>query len=172
MAIKFFGILIALFTIVFTILSLQDPYSLDLKSYSLDFKNIEATNLKAYESNSSIVRAYYRADSWERYQDRDVLKYFFTQNADFNLSANQLILSAQNFDWIKFEGNVDYTSFNGMHITSPEIFYFPKDKILESKENFKAYLNGNIIYGNSLNYDIRNKILKIQGVDAWLKIKQ
>ncbi|MCH3853029.1 hypothetical protein LZC39_13110, partial [Campylobacter jejuni] len=39
MAIRIFGILIALFTITFTILSLQDPYSLNIKSYALNFKN-------------------------------------------------------------------------------------------------------------------------------------
>ncbi len=55
MAIKIFGILIALFTITFTILSLQDPYSLNLQTNALNFKNIEAKNLKAYESNTSII---------------------------------------------------------------------------------------------------------------------
>ncbi|EHY7180634.1 hypothetical protein K4N89_001533, partial [Campylobacter jejuni] len=55
MAIKIFGILIALFTITFTILSLQDPYSLNLQTNALNFKNIEAKNLKAYESNASTI---------------------------------------------------------------------------------------------------------------------
>ena len=71
MAIKIFGILIALFTITFTILSLQDPYSLNLQTNALNFKNIEAKNLKAYESNTSTIKAYYKANSWVRYADRD-----------------------------------------------------------------------------------------------------
>lgn len=92
MVIKIFGVLIALFTIIFTILTLQDPYSLNLKSYSLDFKNMEAENLNIYETNSSAIKAYYKANSWERYNDKDIFHYFTTLNFDFNLSANTLEL--------------------------------------------------------------------------------
>ncbi|HEG8257601.1 TPA: hypothetical protein SF031_000854, partial [Campylobacter jejuni] len=106
MAIKIFGILIALFTITFTILSLQDPYSLNLQTNALNFKNIEAKNLKAYESNTSTIKAYYKANSWVRYADRDEFNDFITLNLDFNLSANRLEFFNKDMSKVLFEGNV------------------------------------------------------------------
>ncbi|EHN2853841.1 hypothetical protein KK585_001644, partial [Campylobacter jejuni] len=44
-------------------------------------------------------------------------------------------------------------------------------KILHTNTNFKALINGSIINGNTLNYDVKNKILNIQGVNAWLQDK-
>ncbi|EAJ7177854.1 hypothetical protein APO84_00435 [Campylobacter jejuni] len=171
MAIKIFGILIALFTITFTILSLQDPYSLNLQTNALNFKNIEAKNLKAYESNTSIIKAYYKANSWARYADRDEFNDFITLNLDFNLSANRLEFFNKDMSKVLFEGNVTYIGSNNVKIISQEVEYQPKDKILHTNTNFKALINGSIINGNTLNYDVKNKILNIQGVNAWLQDK-
>ncbi|EGF1228790.1 hypothetical protein IB030_000267 [Campylobacter jejuni] len=171
MAIKIFGILIALFTITFTILSLQDPYSLNLQTNALNFKNIEAKNLKAYESNASTIEAYYKANSWVRYTDRDEFNDFITLNLDFNLSANRLEFFNKDMSKVLFEGNVTYIGANNIKIISQEVEYQPKDKILHTNTNFKALINGSIINGNTLNYDVKNKILNIQGVNAWLQDK-
>ncbi|MFY4755560.1 hypothetical protein ACOTV8_05740 [Campylobacter jejuni] len=171
MAIKIFGILIALFTITFTILSLQDPYSLNLQTNALNFKNIEAKNLKAYESNASTIKAYYKAISWVRYADRDEFNDFITLNLDFNLSANRLEFFNKDMSKVLFEGNVTYIGANNVKIISQEVEYQPKDKILHTNTNFKALINGSIINGNTLNYDVKNKILNIQGVNAWLQDK-
>ncbi|EAJ1228754.1 hypothetical protein CJI34_05930 [Campylobacter jejuni] len=171
MAIKIFGILIALFTITFTILSLQDPYSLNLQTNALNFKNIEAKNLKAYESNTSIIKAYYKVNSWVRYADRDEFNDFITLNLDFNLSANRLEFFNKDMSKVLFEGNVTYIGSNNVKIISQEVEYQPKDKILHTNTNFKALINGSIINGNTLNYDVKNKILNIQGVNAWLQDK-
>ncbi|HDZ4329580.1 TPA: hypothetical protein RTB68_001475 [Campylobacter jejuni] len=171
MAIKIFGILIALFTITFTILSLQDPYSLNLQTNALNFKNIEAKNLKAYESNASTIKAYYKANSWVRYADRDEFNDFITLNLDFNLSANRLEFFNKDMNKVLFEGNVTYIGTNNVKIISQEVEYQLKDKILHTNTNFKALINGSIINGNTLNYDTKNKILNIQGVNAWLQDK-
>ncbi|EFP1605276.1 hypothetical protein HPX02_000959, partial [Campylobacter jejuni] len=152
MAIKIFGILIALFTITFTILSLQDPYSLNLQTNALNFKNIEAKNLKAYESNASTIKAYYKANSWVRYADRDEFNDFITLNLDFNLSANRLEFFNKDMSKVLFEGNVTYIGSNNVKIISQEVEYQPKDKILHTNTNFKALINGSIINGNTLNY--------------------
>lgn len=168
MAIKIFGILIALFTITFTILSLQDPYSLNLQTNALNFKNIEAKNLKAYESNTSVIKAYYKANSWVRYADRDEFNDFITLNLDFNLSANRLEFFKDS-NRVLFEGNVTYRGANNIEIVSQEAEYELKDKILHTNTHFKALINGSIINGNTLNYNIENKILNIQGVSAWLQ---
>ncbi|EFE6848438.1 hypothetical protein F9694_05845 [Campylobacter jejuni] len=171
MAIKIFGILIALFTITFTILSLQDPYSLNLQTNALNFKNIEAKNLKAYESNASTIKAYYKANFWVRYTDRDEFNDFITLNLDFNLSANRLEFFNKDMSKVLFEGNVTYIGSDNVKIISQEVEYQPKDKILHTNTNFKALINGSIINGNTLNYDVKNKILNIQGVNAWLQDK-
>ncbi|EGX7732286.1 hypothetical protein JHF35_000686, partial [Campylobacter coli] len=116
MAIRIFGILIALFTITFTILSLQDPYSLNIKSYALNFKNIEASDLNAYELNASNVKSYYKAQSWARYADKDEFDNFVNFNLDFNLSANKLELKGKEMDKVLFEGNVTYIGLNNTKI--------------------------------------------------------
>ncbi len=100
MAIKIFGILIALFTITFTILSLQDPYSLNLQTNALNFKNIEAKNLKAYESNTSIIKAYYKANSWEFRIEKPYLLSIFLEDRQGKilekLAFNDVVISKKN----------------------------------------------------------------------------
>ncbi len=167
MAIRIFGILIALFTISFTILSLQDPYFLNPKDYSLDFKNIEASSLKAYDLNSTTVRSYYRASSWTRYENKDVFKDFINLGLDFNLSANTLELLGK--DRIIFEGNVKYSGKDNTRLLGEKMEFKPKEKILSTHSGFKAMIGENIINGNVLNYDLKNKILQVQGVQAWLQ---
>ncbi|EGQ2238296.1 hypothetical protein K8D53_000649 [Campylobacter coli] len=169
MAIRIFGILIALFTITFTILSLQDPYSLNIKSYALNFKNIEASDLNAYELNASNVKSYYKAQSWARYTDKDEFDNFVNFNLDFNLSANKLELKGKEMDKVLFEGNVTYIGLNNTKIFADKVEYAPKNKILSTNTGFKALINGSIINGNTLNYDVENKILQVQGVNAWLE---
>ncbi|TKX31977.1 hypothetical protein [Campylobacter estrildidarum] len=171
MAIKIFGILIALFAITFIVLSLQDPYSLDIKSYSLNFKNIEANHLKAYDINQTAIKSYYKANSWIRYTNKDEFDHFTNFNLDFNLSADKLVLLGQDIDKIKFEGNVTYLGLNNIKFIADEIEYEPKSKILSTNTGFNGFINENIINGKSLQYDIKNKILRIQGVDAWLQEK-
>lgn len=168
MAIRIFGVLIALFTISFTILSLQDPYSLKLKN-ALSFKNIEANDLSAYELNSTMVKSYYRANSWTRYEDKDVFKDFINLNLDFNLSANTLELLGKDLKQVIFEGDVVYLGQNNTKVLSPRMEFNPKDKILSTHLGFKAFIDGNIINGNILNYNLKSKILEIQGVQAWLE---
>lgn len=171
MAIRIFGILVALFTITFTILSLQDPYSLNLKSYTLNFKNIEAKNLNAYELNTTTIKSYYKANSWVRYADRDEFDNFVNLNLDFNLSANKLEFLNKQMDKVLFEGNVAYIGSDNVKMLADKIVYQPKNKVLSTDTGFKALIHGNIINGNTLNYDIENKILDIQGVNAWLQEK-
>lgn len=171
MVIKIFGVLIALFTIIFTILTLQDPYSLNLKSYSLDFKNMEAKNLNIYETNSSAIKAYYKANSWERYNDKDIFHYFTTLNFDFNLSANTLELLNNQKNKIVFEGNVSYIDLNGTKILSQKVKFNPDEKIISTDMGFKAFLNKNRIDGNVLVYDLKKKTLQIEGVKAWIQEK-
>lgn len=171
MVIKIFGVLIALFTIIFTILTLQDPYSLNLKSYSLDFKNMEAENLNIYETNSSAIKAYYKANSWERYNDKDIFHYFTTLNFDFNLSANTLELLNNQKNKIVFEGNVSYIDLNGTKILSQKVNFNPDEKIISTDVGFKAFLNKNRIDGNVLVYDLKKKTLQIEGVKAWIQEK-
>ncbi|ECP6256593.1 TPA: hypothetical protein SG281_000223 [Campylobacter coli] len=169
MAIRIFGILIALFTITFTILSLQDPYSLNIKSYALNFKNIEASNLNAYELNASNVKSYYKAQTWTRYTDKDEFDNFVNLNLDFNLSANKLELKGKEMDRVLFEGNVTYIGSNDTKILANKVEYEPKNKILTTDTGFKALMGGNIVNGNTLNYDVEKKILQVQGVNAWLE---
>lgn len=169
MAIRIFGVLIALFTISFTILSLQDPYSLDFKAYSLNFKNIEASTLNAYELNSTMVKSYYKAHAWTRYENKDVFRDFLNLNLDFNLSARTLELVGRDLSRVIFEGNVVYSGENNTRLLSPKMEFDPKGKILSTHSGFKALIGGNVINGNVLNYDLKSKILQIQGVEAWLQ---
>ncbi|TKX32284.1 hypothetical protein [Campylobacter aviculae] len=171
MAIKSFGILIALFVIIFIVLWIQDPYSLNIKSYSLNFKNIEASHLKAYELNETIIKSYYEVDSWSRYINRDEFDYFTNFNLDFNLSANKLELFGKDMSKIKFEGNVTYFGSNNVKFMADEVEYQPKNKFLSTDTGFKGLINGSLIDGKSLQYDIKNKILQIQGVSACLQEK-
>ncbi|MEE6566101.1 hypothetical protein VWM73_08515, partial [Campylobacter coli] len=50
-----------------------------------------------------------------------------------------------------------------------KVEYAPKNKILSTNTGFKALINGSIINGNTLNYDVEKKILQVQGVNAWLE---
>lgn len=167
LAIKIFGILIALFSIIFTLVSLQNPYTIDLKNYALDFKNVEAHRLYAYELNATNIKSYYEAKTWTRYNDRDVFQNFINLGGDFNLSANLLEVLGEKQENVLFEGDVVYSS-DDIKIMSEKVKYNTKSKEVSSDTNFKAFLNGNVVQGNALNYDVRNKILRVQGVNAWL----
>lgn len=171
MAIKIFSILLALFSIGFVAISIQDPYFLELKSYSINFKNIEAKNLIASELNSTSVKSIYKANMWIRYQEKDVFKDFLNINQDYNISANTLEFFYNKNNKLFLSGDVIYINDDNTKITSDEVYYYTDSKILTSNLGFKAYLNNNLIIGKILNYDMKNKILKIKGVNAWLEEK-
>ncbi|MEE6566596.1 hypothetical protein VWM73_12455, partial [Campylobacter coli] len=42
-----------------------------------------------------------------------------------------------------------------------KVEYAPKNKILSTNTGFKALINGSIINGNTLNYDVEKKILQV-----------
>ncbi len=167
LAIKIFGILITLFSIIFALLGMQNPYTMDLKNYALDFKNVEAHHLYAYELNASSVKSYYEAKTWTRYNDKDVFKNFVNLGGDFNLSANSLEVLGKKQENIVFEGDVVYIS-DEVKIMSEKVKYNTASKQISTDTNFKALFNDNVVKGNTLNYDTKNKILKVQGVNAWL----
>ena len=168
MAIRIFSLLISLFAIVFTALSLQEPYSLNLNNYSLNFKNIEASDLSAYELNQTSVKSYYKADSWTRYEKKDEFENFINLNLDFNVSAKKVEFLSENMDKLLFVGDASYIN-DDIKIFSDEVEYNLKDKTISTNSTFRAFVGENIINGDSLNYEIKNKILKIQGVNAWLR---
>ncbi|KAA6226421.1 MULTISPECIES: LptA/OstA family protein [unclassified Campylobacter] len=167
MAIRIFSILIALFTISFTIISLQDPYSLNIQNYNLDYKQIQAYNINAYELNSSNTKSYYKANSWTRYKEKDEFKDFYTRHLDFNISANSLEILNDNSNKIIFKDKVTYIG-DDKKITSDEVIYEQDKRFITSNSGFKAYIGKNIINGNVLKYDLNNKILEVQGAKAWL----
>jgi len=167
LALRIFGILVAFFAIVFTILGLQDPYSLNIKSYALDFKNIEANKLKAYELNTTLVKSYYNANSWIRYNDKDLFENFSSQNLDFNLSANTFTL-LKNSDEAILQGDVSYQA-DKMRIFSQEVYFFRNNKVLNSNVGFEAFIDDKIIKGQKIKYDLKQKILEIQGIKLWFQ---
>ncbi|MDO4674403.1 hypothetical protein [Campylobacter sp.] len=165
MAIKIFGILLALFSIIFTFVGLQEPFVLNFKSYALDFKNMEAKNLSVHELDASGVKSYYQAGSWARYAGRDVLENFINHNADFNVSADTLELVGE--ERVILEGNVSYVG-EGLRFSSARVQYYPKQRRIHSDANFRALVDENIIDGTRLDYDMERKILELEGVSAWL----
>ena len=169
MVIKLFGFLIALFSIIFLILSIQDPYFIDIKSYSINFKNIEANNLIASELNSTSTKSVFKADVWIRYKEKDVFKDFININKDYNISANNLEIFYNDENKLFLSGNVFYINNDNIKINSDEVYYYTDSKILKSYSGFKAYINDDLIVGDTLDYDIKDKILKVKDIKGWLQ---
>lgn len=155
-----------LFSLALVFLSVQDFYFIDVKPYGIDFKNVEANTLHVYELNASEVKANYNASQWVRYQDKDIFDKVRIFGFDFNLSSNELTLKD---NLIILSGNVHYEDINQTRIKAQKLFYDKEKEILNTKSNFTAYKNNNILKGNALSYDLHTKQLHIQGVKAWLE---
>lgn len=166
MAIRIFAVLMALFSLALVFLSVQDFYFIDIKPYGIDFKNIEANALSAYELNSSQIKTHYNSSQWTRYQDKDLFSDVRVLGFDFNVSANKLILIGPA---VKLSGNVFYEDINQTRIQTHNLLYDKKREILSTQNDFTAYKNNNILKGNALSYNLLTKELKIQGVKAWLE---
>lgn len=166
MAIKIFVALMGLFSLSLVFLSAQDFYFIDIKPYGIDFKNVEANTLHAYELNASEVKANYNASQWVRYQDKDIFNKVKIFGLDFNLSSNELTLED---NLIVLSGKVYYEDINQTRIEAKKLFYDKKKENLSTKSDFTAYKSNNILKGNALDYDLHTKQLRIQGVKAWLE---
>lgn len=165
MAIKIFSVLMGLFSLTLVFLSVQDFYFIDSKPYGIDFKNVEANNLSAFELNSSITKANYKASQWTRYQDKDIFSVVRVFGFDYNLSAKELKLAG---DITQLSGNVLYEDINQTRIEAQRLNYDKKKEILSTRAEFSAYRGDNILKGNALSYDLQKKELNIRGVKAWL----
>lgn len=168
MAIKIFVVLMCFFSLTLVFLSLQDFYFIDIKPYGVDFKNVEARRLDAFELNSTLVKANYTAEKWERYKDKDVFNAVFVYGYDFNLSANELISMDKN---LTLNGNVRYTDINATSFETQRLFYDGVKKVVSSKSAFKAARKDSNISGKAFSYDTKSGELKIQGVKAWLETR-
>lgn len=149
-------------------LGLQDFYYIDFKPSGVDFKNIEAANLNAYELNSSVILANYTATKWTRYKDKDVFDSVFIEGLDYNLSANELISMDKN---LTLNGNVRYADKNATKFESNRLFYDKAKKQISTNSDFKAFRKNDEIEGKSFVYDIKTQNLSIKGVKAWLETK-
>lgn len=167
MAIKLFSTLMMFFALVLVFVSLQDFYFIDLKNYSLNFKSVEASNLKAYELNQSGVLGIYEASSWERFAEskKDVFDHFKAFKNDFNLSADTM--SSQDMK-ISFEKNVFYEDVNQTRIYTDELDFDRHKQILSTQSDFRANRSGSVLRGKSLIYDLERKKLEIEGLKAWI----
>lgn len=165
MAVRIFAVLMGLFSLVLVFLGMQEFYVLDFEPPSVDFKNIEANKLDVYELNSSLAKANYKANAWERYADKDVFNNVFVYGFDFNLSSNKL--SYANGD-ILLQGKVRYADNNQSKIETERLFYDKAKQKISTKSNFKAYQKESIVTGTAFEYDLEGKKMRIQGVRAWL----
>lgn len=166
MAIKIFGILMALFALVLVFLSTQDLYSIEIEQKAIDFNNIEAFELYAYELNASEVKANYQALKWLRYESRDLFDEIKVFTQDFNLSSKEALVVDKN---ITFNGDVLYNDINDTKISTQRLFYDGLNKNAYTDTEFKAYKGANLLVGKELDYDLDDKILHIKGkVKAWL----
>lgn len=165
MAIKIFAVLMGLFSLTLVFLSVQDFYFLDIKPYSIDFKNVEANKLSAYELNSTQVKANYNASQWTRYQNKDIFNAVRVFGFDYNLSANELALVS---GAIELSGKVHYEDINQTRIDAQKLIYDKKKENLSTRSDFTAYKGNNILKGSALSYDLPSKELSIRGVKAWL----
>lgn len=155
-----------LFSLALVFLSVQDFYFIDIKPYGIDFKNVEANTLSAYELNSSEVKANYNAALWTRYQDKDIFNAVRVFGFDYNLSANELALTS---GAVELSGKVHYEDINQTSIDAHKLNYDKKKQNLSTKSDFTAYKGNNTLKGNALSYDLRSKELSIRGVKAWLE---
>lgn len=164
MAIRIFAILMSLFAFVMVILSTQDPYLFTIKPQKVDVANMQAFDVLDYELNASSTKASYQASRWVKYQDKDIFNDFKVEGVDYNLSSNLLI---RNEKMSILEGNVTYIDQNQTTILTQKAIYDMQKKILFSKNQFRAYIGLNEIFGDNFLYDINQKQLKIQGIKAW-----
>ncbi len=154
-----------LFSIVLVFLGTQELYLIDFAPPSVDFKNIEASKIDVYELNSSLAKANYKANAWERYASKDVFSEVLVYGFDFNLSSNKLTYA--NGD-ILLQGKVRYADVNKSKIETERLFYDKKKQKVSTKSDFKAYQKESIVTGTAFEYDLERKRMKIQGVRAWL----
>ena len=165
LAVRIFAVLMGLFSLVLVFLGMQEFYVIDFKPPSVDFKNIEASKLDVYELNSSLAKANYKANAWERYADKDVFDNVLVYGFDFNLSSNKLIYAN---DDISLQGKVRYADDNQSKIETERLIYDKAKKKISTKSDFKAYQKESIVTGTAFEYDLQNKTMRIQGVRAWL----
>ena len=154
-----------LFSLVLVFLGTQDFYDFDFKTPGVDFKNIEASKLNVYELNSTLAKANYRANAWERYADKDIFSAVLVYGYDFNISSNALTFADGD---ISLQGRVRYSDINQTRFESESLFYDKKKRNLSTKVDFKAYRKDDLLTGTAFDYDLEDKKLKIRGVKAWL----
>ena len=166
MAVKIFSILMLFLSLALVLVSMQDFYLIEMKPYNINFKNVEAKEIDIYELNTSQVKTHYSSSQWFRYEDKDTFNNFLILGFDYNLSSNQMALLKGN---VLLSGKVLYEDINQTKIEAEELFYNPKKQKLNTETDFKAYRGGNILTGNSLSYDLKNKKLDIEEVKVWLE---
>lgn len=166
MAIRIFAVLMALFSLSLVFLSVQDFYFIKIQPYGIDFKNIQANKLSAFELNSTQIKAHYNALEWTRYQNKDIFSRVRVFGYDFNVSANELALIKS---IVELSGNVLYEDINQTRIEAKKLVYDKKRENLSTKNEFIAHKNNSILKGNTLSYNLDSKELRIQGVKAWLE---
>lgn len=169
MAVKIFTVLMACLSMLLVILSIQEPYFLDLQTQNMDIKETQMNDIMAYELNSSAVSGIYRVKEWQRYKDKDVLVDFTAFGLDYNFTAQSTtILGRKNQEFI-FEGDVFYKDNNQTQIKGQKFLYNSASKLLSSSDEVLAYIGENIINTQDFSYDLNTKQMTMQGVKAWLQ---
>lgn len=164
MTLKLFAVLVAIVALVMFVLSVQDPYFLTFKSPVASIENIQINNITLYEIDQKGTKARYKAKSWLRYDDKDVLTNFQAKNHKESLSAKKAIKQGE---LITLLGNVLYKDKKDTKILGQRLFYKVDEKLIYSKDKFYALVNGNIITGKKLDYNLLKRYLKIKELRAW-----
>lgn len=164
MTFKLFGVLIAILAMVMFILSVQDPYFLSFKAPVANIENIQINTVTAYELTSKQVKSKYSANTWLRYDDKDILTNFRAQNQKESVSAKRAIKKNKQ---IKLEGDVLYKDNKGLKVLSQGMIYDLASKVLSIDSKFSALQGENIVHGTKLSYDTQAKQLRIKGLKAW-----
>ncbi|WP_172201851.1 LPS export ABC transporter periplasmic protein LptC [Campylobacter sp. RM16188] len=173
MVIKIFYFVISIFSVAMVYLTIQDPYHAQSIKPDNSIASMKINDVIDYELNSTIINARYEADEWNRYSDKDEFLSFKAEiikdNKEHNLTSDKAFY--QN-DTIKFKGNVDYISSDGLKFVSDEVVYDIKSKLAVSDTSFVMTQNGDKVVGDALVYDTNLKRTYVKGIRAWIEEKR
>lgn len=173
MVIRIFYFVIAIFSVAMVYLTIQDPYYSQSIKPDNSIASIKINDVIDYELNSTTVKGRYEADEWNRYSDRDEFLSFKAEvikdSKEHNLSSDKAFYQS---DTLKFKGNVDYLSSDGLKFVSDEVIYDIKGKIVVSDTSFVMTQNSDKVTGDALVYDTRLKRTYIKGIRAWVEEKR
>ncbi len=162
------GLKLEIFIVVLIVAILSGTYMVELKhefaSKQYSTKEMEFTNTTFTEVNTASMQS--TAFSTYGIKDADTLS---LDNIKYHTENIQLLRAKKGIykgDILILDGNITINQKEGFDYMTQHAIYNKKTKILNISTSFIATMNKNIIYGDTLRYDMETKEAFAEQIDA------